>query len=123
MARNANVSVLANWRSLRLSPVQMKKPPAVKPGVPRSIVSPARAGNLRAGLGWIRRAFGVNAGRRVIPAIHIPALRAGFLASGVPIVALRAQWKPLRAIAEAVAAKGHRLSHEGVAGVLRSAGI
>jgi putative DNA-invertase from lambdoid prophage Rac len=37
------------------------------------------------------------------------------------IVALRAQGKPLRAIAEAVAAKGHKLSHEGVAGVLRAA--
>jgi len=37
------------------------------------------------------------------------------------IVALRAQGKPLRAIAEAIAAKGHRLSHEGVAGVLRAA--
>jgi hypothetical protein len=36
------------------------------------------------------------------------------------MVALRAQAKPLRAIAEAVAAKGHKLSHEGVAGVLRS---
>jgi hypothetical protein len=32
---------------------------------------------LRADLDWIRRAFGVNAGRRVIPAIHIPALCAG----------------------------------------------
>src|SRR5271157_887667 len=38
------------------------------------------------------------------------------------IFALRAQGKPLRAIAEAVAEKGHRLSHEGVAGVLRAAG-
>ena len=38
------------------------------------------------------------------------------------IVALRAQGKPLRSIAEAVAAKGHRLSHEGVAGILRAAG-
>ena len=38
------------------------------------------------------------------------------------IVALRAQGKPLRAIAEAVAAKGHKISHEGVAGVLRAAG-
>jgi putative DNA-invertase from lambdoid prophage Rac len=37
------------------------------------------------------------------------------------IVALRAQGKPLRAIAEAVAAKGHKLSHEGVASVLRVA--
>ena len=35
------------------------------------------------------------------------------------ITAWRAQGKPLRAIAEAIAAKGHRLSHEGVAGVLR----
>jgi hypothetical protein len=33
----------------------------------------------------------------------------------------RAQGKPLRAIAETVAAKGHRLSHEGVAGVLKVA--
>jgi putative DNA-invertase from lambdoid prophage Rac len=36
------------------------------------------------------------------------------------MVALRAHGKPLRAISEAVAAKGHRLSHEGVAGVLRA---
>jgi putative DNA-invertase from lambdoid prophage Rac len=36
------------------------------------------------------------------------------------IVALRAAGKPLRAIAEAMKAKGHRISHEGVAGVLRS---
>jgi putative DNA-invertase from lambdoid prophage Rac len=35
------------------------------------------------------------------------------------IVALRAQGKALRAIAHAVAAKGHKLSHEGVAGVLK----
>jgi hypothetical protein len=34
---------------------------------------------------------------------------------------LRAQGKPLRAIAEAVRAKGVQISHEGVAGVLRSA--
>jgi putative DNA-invertase from lambdoid prophage Rac len=38
------------------------------------------------------------------------------------IVSLRAQGKALRAIAQAVAAKGHKLSHEGVAGVLRVAG-
>jgi len=38
------------------------------------------------------------------------------------IVALRAQGKPLRAIAEALVAKGHKLSHEGVAGVLKAAG-
>jgi len=37
------------------------------------------------------------------------------------IIALRAQGEPLRAIAEAVAANGHKLSHEGVAGVLRAA--
>jgi putative DNA-invertase from lambdoid prophage Rac len=37
------------------------------------------------------------------------------------MVQLRVQRKPLRAIAEAVAAKGHRISHEGVAGVLRTA--
>jgi putative DNA-invertase from lambdoid prophage Rac len=37
------------------------------------------------------------------------------------IVALRAQGKPPRAIAEAVAAKGHCISHEGVASVLRAA--
>ena len=37
------------------------------------------------------------------------------------IVSLRAKGKALRAIAQAVAAKGHKLSHEGVAGVLRSA--
>ncbi len=35
------------------------------------------------------------------------------------IVALRAQGRPLRAIADAVLAKGVRISHEGVAGVLR----
>jgi putative DNA-invertase from lambdoid prophage Rac len=38
------------------------------------------------------------------------------------IVSLRAQGKALRAIAQAVAAKGHKLSHEGVAGVLRGVG-
>ena len=38
------------------------------------------------------------------------------------IVSLRAQGNALRAIAQAVAAKGHKLSHEGVAGVLRAAG-
>ena len=31
--------------------------------------------------------------------------------------------KALRAIAEAVGEKGHKLSHEGVAGVLRAAGV
>ena len=36
---------------------------------------------------------------------------------------LRAQEKALRLIAEAVAAKGHKLSHEGVAGVLRASGV
>jgi putative DNA-invertase from lambdoid prophage Rac len=36
------------------------------------------------------------------------------------MVALRAQGRPLRAIAEAVRAKGVKISHEGVAGVLRS---
>jgi putative DNA-invertase from lambdoid prophage Rac len=39
------------------------------------------------------------------------------------IVSLRTQGKALRAIAQAVGAKGHKLSHEGVAGVLRVAGI
>jgi putative DNA-invertase from lambdoid prophage Rac len=38
------------------------------------------------------------------------------------IVTLRAQGKPLRAIAAAVQARGHRISHEGVAGVLKAAG-
>jgi putative DNA-invertase from lambdoid prophage Rac len=38
------------------------------------------------------------------------------------IVSLRTQGKALRAIAQAVGAKGHKLSHEGVAGVLRVAG-
>jgi putative DNA-invertase from lambdoid prophage Rac len=38
------------------------------------------------------------------------------------IVSLRAQGNALRAIAQAVAAKGHKLSHEGVAGVLRATG-
>jgi putative DNA-invertase from lambdoid prophage Rac len=37
------------------------------------------------------------------------------------IIALRNQGMPLRKIAEAVATKGHRISHEGVAGVLRTA--
>ena len=37
------------------------------------------------------------------------------------IIELRAEGKPLRAIAEIVVAKGHKLSHEGVAGVLRAA--
>ena len=39
------------------------------------------------------------------------------------IVVLRAQGKALRAIAEAMQAKGYRISHEGVAGVLRVAGV
>jgi putative DNA-invertase from lambdoid prophage Rac len=38
------------------------------------------------------------------------------------MVALRAQGRPLRAIAEAVKAKGVKISHEGVAGVLRARG-
>jgi putative DNA-invertase from lambdoid prophage Rac len=38
------------------------------------------------------------------------------------IVALRAQGRALRAIAAAMSANGHKLSHEGVAGVLRAAG-
>jgi putative DNA-invertase from lambdoid prophage Rac len=38
------------------------------------------------------------------------------------IVSLRAQGKTLRTIADAVTTKGHKLSHEGVAGVLRAAG-
>jgi putative DNA-invertase from lambdoid prophage Rac len=37
------------------------------------------------------------------------------------MVELRAQGKALRVIAEAVVTKGHKLSHEGVAGVLRAA--
>jgi hypothetical protein len=37
------------------------------------------------------------------------------------MIALRAQRKALRAIAEAMQAKGHRISHEGVAAVLRTA--
>jgi putative DNA-invertase from lambdoid prophage Rac len=36
------------------------------------------------------------------------------------MVALRTQGRPLRAIAEAVVGKGHRISHEGVAGILKS---
>jgi putative DNA-invertase from lambdoid prophage Rac len=39
------------------------------------------------------------------------------------MVALRAQGKALRAIANAVRGKGYRISHEGVAGVLRASGI
>jgi putative DNA-invertase from lambdoid prophage Rac len=38
------------------------------------------------------------------------------------MAALRAEGEALRAIATAMAAKGHRISHEGVAGVLRAAG-
>ena len=37
------------------------------------------------------------------------------------MAALRAHGKPLRVIAEAMRAKGHRISHEGVAGILRAA--
>jgi putative DNA-invertase from lambdoid prophage Rac len=37
------------------------------------------------------------------------------------IVALRAQRKPLRAIAAAMAEKGHRVSHQGVADIVRAA--
>src|SRR5271163_3842521 len=37
------------------------------------------------------------------------------------MVALRAQGKPLRTIANTVQAKGYRISHEGVAGVLKAA--
>ena len=36
------------------------------------------------------------------------------------MAALRAQGRPLRAIAEAVRAKGVKISHDGVAGVLKS---
>jgi hypothetical protein len=36
------------------------------------------------------------------------------------MLALRAERKPLRAIAAAMVAKGYRISHEGVAGVLRA---
>lgn len=38
------------------------------------------------------------------------------------MVALRAQGRALRAIAEAIQSKGHQISHEGVAGVLKAAG-
>jgi hypothetical protein len=38
------------------------------------------------------------------------------------MVTLRAQGKALRAIAEAVRTKGLKISHEGVAGVLRAVG-
>ena len=37
------------------------------------------------------------------------------------MIALRAQGRPLRAIAETMQANGHRISHEGVASVLRAA--
>jgi len=37
------------------------------------------------------------------------------------MAALRAEGETLRAIATAMAAKGHRISHEDVAGVLRAA--
>jgi putative DNA-invertase from lambdoid prophage Rac len=39
------------------------------------------------------------------------------------IMSLRAQGKALRAIAAAAQAKGHRISHEGVANVLRAVGL
>jgi putative DNA-invertase from lambdoid prophage Rac len=39
------------------------------------------------------------------------------------MAALRAEGEALRAIATAMAAKGHRISHEGVAGVLRASGV
>jgi hypothetical protein len=39
------------------------------------------------------------------------------------MIAVRARGRPLRAIAEAVAATGHTLSHKGVARVLRAAGV
>ena len=39
------------------------------------------------------------------------------------MIALRAQGQALRVIAVAVQAKGHRISHEGVAGVLRGASV
>ena len=39
------------------------------------------------------------------------------------MVELRAQGRSLRAIADAVRANGHRISHEGVARVLKTAGI
>jgi putative DNA-invertase from lambdoid prophage Rac len=39
------------------------------------------------------------------------------------MAALRAEGEALSAIATAMAAKGHRISHEGVAGVLRAAGV
>ena len=39
------------------------------------------------------------------------------------MVALRAEGRPLRAIAAAMAVKGHRISHEGVAGVLKAVGV
>ena len=38
------------------------------------------------------------------------------------MTAMRAQGNPLRAIAEAMQAEGYRISHEGVAGVLRATG-
>jgi hypothetical protein len=38
-------------------------------------------------------------------------------------MSLRAQGKALRAIAAAAQAKGHRISHEGVANVLRAVGL
>ena len=38
------------------------------------------------------------------------------------MVALRAQGTPLRTVAETVRAKGHRISHQGVADIVRAAG-
>jgi len=38
------------------------------------------------------------------------------------MIVLRREGRPLRAIAAAMVAKGHRISHEGVAGVLKAVG-
>jgi putative DNA-invertase from lambdoid prophage Rac len=38
------------------------------------------------------------------------------------IIALRVEGRPLRAIAAIITSKGHPISHEGVAGILKAAG-
>ena len=38
------------------------------------------------------------------------------------MIVLRREGTPLRAIAAAMAGKGHKISHEGVAGVLKAVG-
>ena len=59
--------------------------------------------------------FATAAGR--LPRLSAPIVRNA--SDGRQFV--MARWRPLRAIAQAVRAKGYRISHQGVAGVLRAA--